>query len=330
MNAASLALAERSLIATSRGRPGRRRRVRAARSSRWCTTPTSTSTSPPGRCTRRRLASPSERAITSRPASTLTAAHRLRPILTWGFPTISVQTRLELARVHVGLSDVAGARTLLAEVDEILDAPAGPRHADHAGGRAPHARRVGALGALTGSLDPDGRRAPPPHVPAHAPVVPRDRRAPVRLAEHGQDPGDLDLPQARGLRALGRRPGGSRPPTARTVDPRATHPSAFIRSGRCPRPPSGGAMRRRPRRDDGHGQARGRAPMHGARRRTVRQGRPGDAAHQRRRLGSGPEDACPRPARGADRARRLPVVVPVERRRRRSRRARRSTRSSAC
>ncbi len=50
----------------------------------------------------------------------LSAAHRLRPILTWGFPTISVQTRLELARVHVGLSDVAGARTLLAEVDEIL------------------------------------------------------------------------------------------------------------------------------------------------------------------------------------------------------------------
>ena len=51
----------------------------------------------------------------------LSAAQRLRPILTWGFPTISVQTRLELARVHVGLSDVPGARMLLAEVDEILD-----------------------------------------------------------------------------------------------------------------------------------------------------------------------------------------------------------------
>jgi len=50
----------------------------------------------------------------------LAAAHRLRPILTWGFPTISVQTRLELTRVHVGLSDAPGARTLLAEVDEIL------------------------------------------------------------------------------------------------------------------------------------------------------------------------------------------------------------------
>ena len=51
----------------------------------------------------------------------LSAAQRLRPILTWGFPTISVQTRLELARVHVGLSDAPGARTLLAEVDEILN-----------------------------------------------------------------------------------------------------------------------------------------------------------------------------------------------------------------
>lgn len=50
----------------------------------------------------------------------LTAAHRLRPILTYTFPTIAVQTRLELVRVHVGLSDVAGARMLLGEVDDIL------------------------------------------------------------------------------------------------------------------------------------------------------------------------------------------------------------------
>ncbi|MGA9161692.1 MAG: LuxR C-terminal-related transcriptional regulator [Actinomycetota bacterium] len=50
----------------------------------------------------------------------LTAAHGLRPILTYAFPSISVQTRLELARVQVGLSDAAGARTLLAEVSEIL------------------------------------------------------------------------------------------------------------------------------------------------------------------------------------------------------------------
>ena len=48
------------------------------------------------------------------------AAQRLRPILSYAFPSIAVQTRLELARVQVGLSDAAGARTLLAEVGDIL------------------------------------------------------------------------------------------------------------------------------------------------------------------------------------------------------------------
>ena len=50
----------------------------------------------------------------------LTAAHRLRPVLTYSFPSVAVQMRLEAARVHVGLSDGAGARTLLAEIEEIL------------------------------------------------------------------------------------------------------------------------------------------------------------------------------------------------------------------
>ncbi len=48
------------------------------------------------------------------------AAQRLRPILSYAFPSIAVQTRLELTRVQVGLSDAAGARTLLAEVGDIL------------------------------------------------------------------------------------------------------------------------------------------------------------------------------------------------------------------
>lgn len=50
----------------------------------------------------------------------LAAVHRLRPVLSYAFPSIAVQMRLEAARVHVGLSDGAGARTLLAEVEEIL------------------------------------------------------------------------------------------------------------------------------------------------------------------------------------------------------------------
>jgi LuxR family maltose regulon positive regulatory protein len=49
----------------------------------------------------------------------LAAAHRLRPQLTAALSWVSVQARLELARVHLGLADPAGARTLLAEAEEI-------------------------------------------------------------------------------------------------------------------------------------------------------------------------------------------------------------------
>ncbi|MGH2636621.1 MAG: LuxR C-terminal-related transcriptional regulator, partial [Actinomycetota bacterium] len=36
-------------------------------------------------------------------------------------PTVAVHTRLELAHVHLALSDAAGARTLMTEVDEIFE-----------------------------------------------------------------------------------------------------------------------------------------------------------------------------------------------------------------
>jgi LuxR family transcriptional regulator, maltose regulon positive regulatory protein len=119
MPVASLALAERSLIATSRGdgaaadELAERARivVQEAHLDEHITTG-------PVRAASARAAlraGDHERARVE-----LAGGHRLRPILTWGFPTIAVQTRLELARVHVGLSDVPGARTLLAEVDEIL------------------------------------------------------------------------------------------------------------------------------------------------------------------------------------------------------------------
>jgi LuxR family maltose regulon positive regulatory protein len=47
-------------------------------------------------------------------------AQRLRPLLTYALPYLAVQTRLELARVHLALADLAGARTLGREVDELL------------------------------------------------------------------------------------------------------------------------------------------------------------------------------------------------------------------
>jgi LuxR family maltose regulon positive regulatory protein len=50
----------------------------------------------------------------------LVSAQRLRPVLTYVFPHLAVQARLELIRAHLALADMAGARTLMREVDEIL------------------------------------------------------------------------------------------------------------------------------------------------------------------------------------------------------------------
>jgi LuxR family maltose regulon positive regulatory protein len=50
----------------------------------------------------------------------LTAAHRLRPILTFALPHVSVQTLLEMIRAEMASADGGAARTLLREVDLVL------------------------------------------------------------------------------------------------------------------------------------------------------------------------------------------------------------------
>ena len=50
----------------------------------------------------------------------LVSAQRLRHLLTYAFPDIAVQARIELTRVHLALADLAGARTLMRETDELL------------------------------------------------------------------------------------------------------------------------------------------------------------------------------------------------------------------
>jgi LuxR family maltose regulon positive regulatory protein len=50
----------------------------------------------------------------------LVTAQRLRPLLTYALPHFAVQARIELARVHLALSDPVGARTLMREVNELL------------------------------------------------------------------------------------------------------------------------------------------------------------------------------------------------------------------
>ena len=56
----------------------------------------------------------------SRAHAELTRAQRLRPALTYALPYLAVQSRIELARCHLALFDIAAARTLLREVEEIL------------------------------------------------------------------------------------------------------------------------------------------------------------------------------------------------------------------
>jgi LuxR family transcriptional regulator, maltose regulon positive regulatory protein len=50
----------------------------------------------------------------------LASAQRLRPLLTYALPYFAVQARIELARVHLALTDLPGARTLMREIDELL------------------------------------------------------------------------------------------------------------------------------------------------------------------------------------------------------------------
>jgi LuxR family maltose regulon positive regulatory protein len=50
----------------------------------------------------------------------LLSAQRLRHLLTYALPYLAVQARIELVHVHLALFDLAGARTLMREVDELL------------------------------------------------------------------------------------------------------------------------------------------------------------------------------------------------------------------
>jgi LuxR family transcriptional regulator, maltose regulon positive regulatory protein len=50
----------------------------------------------------------------------LARAEHLRPLLTWALPHLAVQVRLELARTYLVLTDAAAARTMLWEADALL------------------------------------------------------------------------------------------------------------------------------------------------------------------------------------------------------------------
>jgi LuxR family maltose regulon positive regulatory protein len=51
----------------------------------------------------------------------LVSAQRARPLLTYAIPYVTGQALIELIRVHLALADTAGARTLMHEVDDLLN-----------------------------------------------------------------------------------------------------------------------------------------------------------------------------------------------------------------
>ena len=50
----------------------------------------------------------------------LVSAQRLRPVLTYAIPHLAVQARIELIRAHIAVADLAAARTLMREIDEVI------------------------------------------------------------------------------------------------------------------------------------------------------------------------------------------------------------------
>ena len=125
-------------------------------------------------------------------------AARLRPLLTYALPVESARALLEMARAYIALADPGGARAVLTAGQRHLPATARPRQPAAAGRRASGQGRNDPSRRRGGIVAHD-RRASAPPAAADPPLVSGDRGAALRLPEHGQDPGDLDLPQARRL-----------------------------------------------------------------------------------------------------------------------------------
>jgi LuxR family transcriptional regulator, maltose regulon positive regulatory protein len=158
----------------------------------------------------------------------LARAARLRPLLTYAIPWGLVQTLLELGRAYLALDDVAGARAVLRQARDVLrlrpDLGILPAQVEELRSRLDMTRE-----ASTGGIVAHHRRVAPAAAPGHPPVVPGDRPATVRVEAHGEDPGGLDLPQARRFLPQPGGPAGTGDRPARAIGPAGR--SAFILSG---------------------------------------------------------------------------------------------------
>lgn len=98
---------------------GARPRSGPGRQAACCAGPGSRTAAPCPWYARCKPAQPSTGAI-PRARQQLVSAQRQRLLLTYALPHLAGQARIELIRVHLALADLAGARTLIAEVDELL------------------------------------------------------------------------------------------------------------------------------------------------------------------------------------------------------------------
>ena len=126
----------------------------------------------------------------------LTAAMRARPALTFLMPFSPVRARLHLAKAYLAIGEQNAARHLLSEIDDVLvrrpalgtliDEVAAFRRFVTSSGQPGTARRVAAQrGGVAAAPVP----ADPPHHPRHRPAA-------VRVPQHRQLPGQLDLSKA--------------------------------------------------------------------------------------------------------------------------------------
>ena len=157
-------------------------------------------------------------------------AQRLRHLLTYALPYFAVQTRIELTRVHVALADLAGARTLMREVDELLRRrPASEPWPGRLRLWARLAKERGSGAAGASALTAAELRLLP-MLSTHL-SFPEIAGGIVPVRQHHQVPGDFDLPEA------GRRltqPGGHPVPRARAPGRVTTryHPAGGCSSSR--------------------------------------------------------------------------------------------------
>ena len=149
----------------------------------------------------------------------LARAERLRPQLSHVLPHYAVQAQLELVRGHRALTDTAAAREVLWDADDVLrrrpDLGVLGQQADKLRTELGHPAWPRHRGLVA-----DGRRDTALPAAGQPLLVPGDRRPPRPVPAHREVAGDVDLPEARRLLAKPGDPARPGPWPARGIAPR--------------------------------------------------------------------------------------------------------------